>query len=188
MLLCSCCCLYFYSCFVRFVRYTACEKLRCAPVAAKDTDSLALPPSWTPHYTLTCFVLLLLLLLLFPVPSCRDLYADAGAEAAAGDVEEPELRRQLRAARAAEKHAKMKAALAEQQAKEAAETERRQQQQAHKQAHQQRIEAWRNKNKVGVGAAGWIADMHAHAAGPGAGAEHCNCVSNWAAVWLAGSC
>jgi uncharacterized protein YjhX (UPF0386 family) len=44
----------------------------------------------------------------------------------------------------------MKAALAEQQAKEAAESERRQQQQAHKQAHKERIEAWRNKNKVGA--------------------------------------
>lgn len=54
----------------------------------------------------------------------------------------------MRAARAADKHAKMKAALAEQQAKEAAETERRQQQQAHKQAHKERIETWKNKNKV----------------------------------------
>jgi hypothetical protein len=81
---------------------------------------------------------------------CRDLYADSNAEGAVGDGEEPELRRQLRAARAAEKHAKMKAALAEQQAKEAAESERRQQQQAHKQAHKERIEAWRNKNKVGA--------------------------------------
>jgi hypothetical protein len=81
--------------------------------------------------------------------SCRDLYADSNAEGAIGDSEEPELRRQLRAARAAEKHAKMKAALAEQQAKEAAEAERRQQQQAHKSAHKERIEAWRNKNKVG---------------------------------------
>jgi hypothetical protein len=93
--------------------------------------------------------------------SCRDLYADASAEAAAGEGDEPELRRQLRAARAAEKHAKMKAALAEKQAKEAAEAERRQQQQAHKQAHRERIEAWRNKNKVG----GWglLACGNAHA-------------------------
>jgi hypothetical protein len=92
--------------------------------------------------------LLLLLLRVLLGLFIRDLYADASAEAAAADGDEPELRRQLRAARAAEKHAKMKAALAEQQAKEAAETERRQQQQAHKQAHKERIEAWRNKNKV----------------------------------------
>lgn len=79
-----------------------------------------------------------------PLCCCSDLYADAAA-----DGSEPEIRRQLRAARAAEKHAKMKAALAEKQAKEAAEQERRQQQQAHKQAHKDRIEAWKNKNKVG---------------------------------------
>lgn len=42
----------------------------------------------------------------------------------------------------------MKAALAEQQAKEAAETERRAQQQQHKQAHRERIDVWKNKNKV----------------------------------------
>lgn len=74
---------------------------------------------------------------------CSDLYADAVA-----DGSEPEFRRQLRAAREAEKHAKMKAALAEKQAKEAAEQQRRQEQQAHKQAHKDRIETWKNKNKV----------------------------------------
>lgn len=79
------------------------------------------------------------------------LYADGAAGAAGGSRDEPELRRQLRAARAAEKHAKMKAALAEQQAKEAEEAARREQQQAHKQAHRDRIEAWKNKNKVGAG-------------------------------------
>ncbi|KAF6244110.1 DnaJ domain-containing protein [Scenedesmus sp. NREL 46B-D3] len=79
-----------------------------------------------------------------------DLYADPTTGAAVAGGDEPELRRQLRAARAAEKHAKMKAALAEQQAKEAAEAERRQQQQAHKQAHKERIETWRNKNKGNV--------------------------------------
>jgi hypothetical protein len=46
----------------------------------------------------------------------------------------------------------MKAALAEQQAKEAAEAERREQQQQHKQAHRERIDAWKNKNKV----CGWV--------------------------------
>lgn len=56
--------------------------------------------------------------------------------------------------RAAEKHAKMKAALAEQQAKEAAEAERRAQQQQHKQAHRERIDVWKNKNKVCVGGEG----------------------------------
>lgn len=85
-----------------------------------------------------------------------DLYDD-GSAAAGGD--EPELRRQLRAARAAEKHAKMKAALAEKQAKEAQEAQRRQQQQEHKQAHRDRIDVWKNRNKVrakpeGVGLSG----------------------------------
>ena len=77
---------------------------------------------------------------------CRDLYE--GEEASAN---EPEVRRQLRAQRLAEKHAKMKAALAEKQAKEEEEVLRRQQQQSHKQAHRERIEAWRNKNKVRLG-------------------------------------
>jgi hypothetical protein len=62
--------------------------------------------------------------------------------------QEPAIRQQLRAARAAEKHAKMKAALAEKQQKEAEETTRREQQQQHKQAHRERIDAWKNKNKV----------------------------------------
>lgn len=48
----------------------------------------------------------------------------------------------------------MKAALAEQQAKEAAEAERRAQQQQHKQAHRERIDVWKNKNKVCVGGEG----------------------------------
>lgn len=77
-------------------------------------------------------------------PPGSDLYGDAGC----ADGDEPELRKQLRAARAADKHAKMKAALAEKQAKEAAEANRREQQQAHKAAHRERIEAWKNKNKV----------------------------------------
>eukprot|EP00775_Hariotina_reticulata_P010949 gene10949-11103_t len=78
----------------------------------------------------------------------QDLYDDGSSQR--GDGDEPELRRQLRAARAAEKHAKMKAALAEKQAKEAEEVQRREQQQAHKLAHRERIETWRNKNKGNV--------------------------------------
>lgn len=83
-----------------------------------------------------------------PAHNYSDLYTTED-DGAAG--EEPAIRRQLRAARAAEKHAKMKAALAEQQAKEAAESNRRQQQQAHKQAHRERIDVWKNKNKVRLG-------------------------------------
>jgi hypothetical protein len=47
-----------------------------------------------------------------PLHTHSELYDD---EDAGGDGDEPELRRQLRAARLAEKHAKMKAALAEKQ-------------------------------------------------------------------------
>lgn len=77
---------------------------------------------------------------------CSELYADADGGDDAG--QEPAIRKQLRAARAAEKHAKMKAALAEKQAKEVEETNRREQQQQHKQAHRERIDVWKNKNKV----------------------------------------
>lgn len=45
----------------------------------------------------------------------------------------------------------MKAALAEKQQKEAEETTRREQQQAHKTAHRDRIDVWKNKNKVRCG-------------------------------------
>jgi hypothetical protein len=72
--------------------------------------------------------------------------------------QEPAIRQQLRAARAAEKHAKMKAALAEKQQKEAEETTRREQQQQHKQAHRERIDAWKNKNKVRRARVPWCAE------------------------------
>jgi hypothetical protein len=77
----------------------------------------------------------------------RELYAEDCADSS----QEPAIRQQLRAARAAEKHAKMKAALAEKQQKEAEETTRREQQQAHKTAHRDRIDVWKNKNKVRCG-------------------------------------
>jgi len=77
---------------------------------------------------------------------CSELYADG--DGGDDDGQEPAIRRQLRAARAAEKHSKMKAALAEKQAKEVEEATRREQQQQHKQAHRDRIDAWKNKNKV----------------------------------------
>jgi hypothetical protein len=94
--------------------------------------------------------------------TCRGLYADGGE---VDDGQEPAIRRQLRAARAAEKHAKMKAALAEQQAKEAEEQARRQQQQQHKQAHRERIDSWKNKNKVGSGGGSPVVCILQHVAG-----------------------
>lgn len=105
--------------------------------------SVTIPDSGSAAATAACLPFPLSL----PPKHNSELYAedDDGLD---DSGQEPAIRRQLRAARAAEKHAKMKAALAEKQAKEAAEAERREQQQQHKTAHRERIEAWKNKNKV----------------------------------------
>ena len=66
----------------------------------------------------------------------------------AGQEGEPELRRQLRAARLAEKHAKMKAALAEKQANDEDEARRREEQVQLKDQHKDAVNVWKNKNKV----------------------------------------
>lgn len=54
----------------------------------------------------------------------------------------------MRAARLAEKHAKMKAALAEKVARDEEEARRRQEQVELKEHHKAAVEAWKNKNKV----------------------------------------
>lgn len=77
---------------------------------------------------------------------CRELYAEADELPPGAD--EPEERRRLRERRLAEKHAKMKAALMEKQSKEEEEASRRTQQQSFKAAHRERIDVWKNKNKV----------------------------------------
>jgi hypothetical protein len=80
--------------------------------------------------------------------ACRELYADADELPPGAD--EPEERRRLRERRLAEKHAKMKAALMEKQSKEEEEATRRSQQQNFKATHRERIDVWKNKNKVGL--------------------------------------
>ena len=69
-------------------------------------------------------------------------FIDAGYEG------EPEIRRQLRAARLAEKHAKMKAALAEKLANDEGEAKRREEQVQLKDQYKEKINVWKNKNKV----------------------------------------
>lgn len=66
----------------------------------------------------------------------------------AGQEGEPEIRRQLRAARLAEKHAKMQAALANKLAVEAAEAAAKEQQVHLKEQLKATVDAWKNKNKV----------------------------------------
>jgi hypothetical protein len=65
-----------------------------------------------------------------------------------GGEHEPELRRRLRAARLAEKHAKMKAALAEKVARDEEEARRKQEQVELKERHKAAVETWKNRNKV----------------------------------------
>jgi predicted nuclease with TOPRIM domain len=67
---------------------------------------------------------------------------------ATGEEDEPELRKQLRAARLAEKHSKMKAALAEKQAVDE-ELARKKEEQVHlKDRLGEAVNAWKNKHKV----------------------------------------
>ncbi len=66
----------------------------------------------------------------------------------AGEEGEPEVRKQLRAARLAEKHAKMKAALAAKLATEAQEAKHREEQVQLKEQLKANVDVWKNKNKV----------------------------------------
>lgn len=65
-----------------------------------------------------------------------------------GEEGEPELRKQLRAARLAEKHNKMKAALAEKLANDENEARRREEQVQIKDHYKEAINLWKNKNKA----------------------------------------
>ncbi len=65
-----------------------------------------------------------------------------------GDENEPEIRKRLRAARLAEKHAKMQSALASKLAADEAEAKQREEQVALKEQHKALVEAWKNKSKV----------------------------------------
>ncbi len=66
-----------------------------------------------------------------------------------GEEGEPELRKQLRAARLADQHAKMRAALAEKLAADEEEARRREEQVSFKGQFADQINAWKNKHKVG---------------------------------------
>ncbi|KAL6761587.1 DnaJ domain-containing protein [Haematococcus lacustris] len=79
-------------------------------------------------------------------------YSDEGCEG------EPEVRRRLREARVAEKHAKMRAALADKQAKDAEEARRREQQVELKAVHKATVDAWRNRNKNNI--RGLLSSLH----------------------------
>lgn len=77
--------------------------------------------------------------------SHKQLYAD---NEGTGDNDEPEIRRQLRAQRLAERHGKMRAALQEKQAVEQEEEKRRAMQVTLKEQHHEKISTWKKKHKV----------------------------------------
>ncbi len=72
----------------------------------------------------------------------------------AGEENEPEIRKQLRAARLAEKHAKMRQKLAEKLAMDEEEARRKEEQVQLKGQLQENIVAWKNKHRVSEREAG----------------------------------